>query len=145
MKIQEFLRQVPELVRSQLPQDLRQFQTQGPMASLMKFHYGDPYVHYEVWVQRRMGLVEVGLHFEGNADINARYLEDLSARFGEIQAAFGPAVEAEQWTRSWTRIHQSIPLKPLDEDFLLEVSAYLSRIIMVLQPMVDEVVLGASR
>ncbi len=145
MNVQDFLRQIPELLRSQLPQELREFQAVGPVGSLMKFHYGEPSIHYEVWVQRRVSLVEVGLHFEGNADANDRYLEGLSAHFVEIRAALGPDVEAEQWTRSWTRIHQSVPLSPLEEDFLLEVSSQLARMITVLQPMVQEVSLAASR
>lgn len=138
MKVQEFLRQLPELLRSQLTPKLRGFHLVGPTGSLIKLHYGNPSVHYEVWVQRRVGVVEVGLHFEGRADVNARYLQRLSDHFAEIRAALGPSIEAEQWTRSWTRIHQSLPLLPLDEDFLLEVSSHLARMVTALQPLVEE-------
>ena len=138
MKVQEFLRELPELLRSQLPVGLQDFQTVGPIASLIKLHYGVPSVHYEVWIQRRRSLVEVGLHFEADPDTNARYLESLSGRFPEIYEVLGPSVEPEQWTRSWTRVHESLSLRALEEDFLIEVSSRLSRMVSVLEPMVRE-------
>ena len=148
MKTQDFLREVAELVRAQVPSRFRAFQTTGPMGSLIKLHFGDPHIHYEVWIQRRHQQVEVGLHFEGKPAVNSSYLESLSARFPEIQSALGIGVEPEQWTSTWTRIHQSMLLKPLDEDFLWEVSSQLSRMIGVLEPTVrDQVTLerhGAS-
>ena len=136
MKTQEFLRQIPELLFSQLPPELQDFHTIGPMGSLTKFHYGDHHIHYEVWVQRRIGKVEVGLHFEGNPATNSIYLESISRRFDEIYAALGPSVEPEQWTQSWTRIHQSLPLELLEEDFLVEVTSRLAHLIRVLEPIV---------
>ena len=139
MRVQEFLRQIPELVRTQLPPDLREFRVAGPVASLIKLHYGNPRIHYEVWIQRRTGRVEIGLHFEDDAETNARYLESLSSRFVEIQSALGPGVEPEQWTSTWTRIHQGLPLGPLEEDLLPEVSSCMCQMVQVLEPMVREV------
>ena len=63
---------LPELVRPLLPPELAGFAVRGPMFSLVGFYYGaDPKLHYEVWVQRRLGLVEVGLHLEADAATNA--------------------------------------------------------------------------
>ena len=138
MKTQEFLRQLPDLVRSQLPQDMKGFQTLGPIASLIKIHYGQPSIHYEVWIQRRTGRIELGLHFEADPETNRRHLEMLSSRFFEIQAGLGPEVEPEQWTKSWTRIHQSLPLEALEEAYLEKVAAKLALMIRVLQPLVQE-------
>ena len=138
MKVREFLRQVPELLRMQLPGDLREFEFMGPWGGLVKIHYGDPSVHYEVWVQRRNRQVELGLHFEGDADSNRRHLKSLSRRFAEIREALGSEVEPEEWTRKWTRVHESVPLDALDEELLMEVTSRIALYIKVLEPMLGQ-------
>ena len=138
MKTQEFLREIPELLRSQLPPELQDFHILGPMGSLVKFHYGSRRIHYEVWIQRKTGRVELGLHFEGARESNHAYIESISERFGDIFSALGPGVEPEQWTQSWTRIHESLALEPLEEDFLLVVTSRLARLVTVLEPVVRE-------
>jgi hypothetical protein len=143
MKVKEFLREVTELVRLQVPGPYRGFQTIGPQSSLVKLHFGQPQVHYEVWVQRRQGLVELGLHFEGLPQANACYLESLTRRLPEIRAALGNQVEAEQWTSSWTRVHQSLALESLEEDLLWDVATRVSSMIAVLEPLVREVAKAA--
>ena len=65
MKVQEFLRLLPEMVHSQLPEELRGFHTVGPFAGLVKLHYGDRRRHYEVWVQQRLGIVEMACALRG--------------------------------------------------------------------------------
>ena len=139
MRIRDFLVLLPPLVLDALPSRLKDFKTVGPTFSLMKFHYGRPSIHYEVWVQRRWGRVELGLHFEADAETNSRYLEGLSDYFAEIQAGLGPDVEPEQWTESWTRLHQTISLKALDEVFASEIAGRIAQMMAVLQPMVEEV------
>jgi hypothetical protein len=135
MKTREFLEHIPELLRSQLPPELRDFRVLGPMANLTKFHYGDPRIHYEVWIQRRIGMVEIGLHFEGDAAANRKHLEEVCQRI-DLRAAVGPEVEAEQWTESWTRIHESLPLEPLEEDYIFEVAWRTARLMKALEPIV---------
>jgi hypothetical protein len=136
MRVQEFLRAVTERVREALPPELRDFQVIGPMASLVKLHYGDRRVHYELWVQQKRGIVEVGLHFEGDPARNARSLEALSRHYAEIASALGPGVEPEQWTESWTRIHLTLPLAPLEEPFAAQVAERAAALIQALEPMV---------
>jgi len=138
-RTREFLTEVAELLRVQLPQQLRDFQVVGPVFALVKFHYGNPKVHYEVWVQRRVGKIEVGLHFEAAPEENARYLSELKLCYPDVLASLGPEVDPEQWTRSWTRVHHSVPLTTLDEDLLFEVSSWLSRMIRRLEPVVRQI------
>ena len=138
MKIQEFLQQLPDLVRQQLPPELQNPRVVGPFGGLLKWHYGNPKIHYEVWLQRRLGIIEIGLHFEGDADANAQHLAQLSQRFEEIRTALGPAVEPEQWTRTWTRIHQTLPLRLLEEPLALELSTLMADMIKVLEPVVRQ-------
>lgn len=121
-----------------MPPELRDFQVAGPMASLVKLHYGDRRVHYEVWVQQKRSIVEVGLHFEGEPQHNARALEALSLRYAEIASALGPDVEPEQWTESWTRIHMTLPIAPLEPPFAAHVAERLAALIRTLEPMIGK-------
>ena len=139
MKTGEFLEVLLELARQQLPPELSGFQVTGPTMSLVKLHYGRPAVHYEVWVQKRRGEVELGLHFEGDAESNRRYLELLSEQRDAIRSALGPGVDAEPWDKGWTRIHETVPLEPLNDDFLVELSFKLSAMIRMLEPMLRAV------
>ena len=55
----------------------------------------------------------------------------------EIQARLGPRVELEEWTASWTRVHQTVPYDPLSEPLADEVAGLLAQTITVLQPIVE--------
>ena len=134
MKSREFLEILPEMVRQQLPPEFGDFQVISTMSTLMKIHYGVPTVHYEVWIQRRKKQVEVGLHFEGDRESNSTHLEMLRQRATDIRSALGDAVELEEWDKGWTRAHQTVPLEPLNDDFLVEVSFTLSGMIRTLEP-----------
>ena len=139
MKTGEFLEALSDLVRQQLSPELRDFQVTASAMSLVKLHYGRPTVHYEVWVQKRRGEVEMGLHFEGDAESNRRHLELLSRQLDAIRSALGPNVSAEPWDKGWTRVHETVPLEPLNDDFLIELSFKLSAMIRTLEPMVRAV------
>ena len=139
MKTGEFLEALSDLVRQQLSPELRDFQVTASPMSLVKLHYGRPTVHYEVWVQKRRGEVEMGLHFEGDAESNRRHLELLSRRRDAIRSALGPGVDAEPWDKGWTRVHETVPLEPLNDDFLVELSFKLSAMIRTLEPMLRAV------
>ncbi len=139
LKTKEFLAEATELARMQLPADLRDVHVAGPTGSLVKLHYGEPKVHYEVWIRRRAGTVEVGLHFESTPEVNARYLEELTSRHAAALESLGAEVEPEQWTASWTRVHQHFAFSSLDEDLLMVVSGRLSQMVRVLEPAVREI------
>ena len=139
MKTGEFLEALLELARQQLPPELSGFQVTGPTMSLVKLHYGRPTVHYEVWIQKRRGEVELGLHFEGHAESNLRHLGLLSEQRDAIRSALGPGVDAEPWDKGWTRVHETVPLEPLNDDFLVELSFKLSAMIRTLEPMLRAV------
>jgi hypothetical protein len=55
----------------------------------------------------------------------------------EIQARLGAQVELEEWTASWTRVHQTVPYDPLSEPLADEVAGILAQTITVLQPIVE--------
>ena len=138
MKVREFLGLLPARVASQLPPELRAFHTRQMYGSLVKLYFGEiDAIHYEVWVQRRHRQIELGLHFEADPQTNDRCLALLAAGFQTIRQALGPAAEPEQWTPSWTRIHETLPLESLDQALLRQVASRLARYIKTLQPLLQ--------
>ena len=135
MKTREFLETLPDLVRQQLSPALSGFQVHPRVTSLTKFYYERSSVHYEVQIHRRRGVVELGLHFEGDPESNFRHLELLRGFSEEIRSSLRDGIEIEQWDRGWTRAHETIPLEPLSDDFLVEVSFKLSGMMQTLEPL----------
>ena len=137
MRFHEFLLRVRELAEARLPADAPQLQGRLRL-SLIQLYRDDPRLHYEVWIQRKTGRIEVGLHFEGERETNYRWAQALGRRVLELQAQLGPGVELEEWTRSWTRLHRTVPLRKLDEDLAEEVAELLACFIRVMEPILAE-------
>ena len=135
LRTRDFLALLPGLTRPLLPEDLQDFVVRGPMFSLVGLHYGEPRVHYEVWVQRRAAVLELGLHFEAEAERNAAGLLALSEYADAIGGRLGPRVEGEEWTKSWTRIHETAALRPLTPDYAAAVAKRLAALVAVLEPL----------
>jgi hypothetical protein len=145
LHMQNFLMHVHDTLASRLPKSLRSYKWRS-RSSILQVYFGEPAVHYEVWVQRKTGQIEVGLHFEGERDENYRWAEALSPRALEIQGQLGPQVELEEWTQKWTRLHEQRPFggkewKPsrdLSEELAEQIAERLARFIEVLEPIVAE-------
>ena len=135
MKTKDFLETLPDLIRAQLPPELGEFQVHPRVTSLTKFYYGRATIHYEVAVQKRHQTVEVGLHFEGEPESNFRHLELLQSLSEDIRSSLGDAIEIEEWVRGWTRAYELLPLEPLTDDFLVEVSFKVTGMIKALEPL----------
>ena len=134
MKTKEFLELLPDLLRQQLPPEFADFQIAHRGASLTKMYYDRLAVHYEVHIQKKKKEVELGLHFESDPDTNFQYLELMSQRSEDIKESLGAGIEVEEWVRGWTRVHTTVQLDPLDDDFLVELSFRLSAMIQTLEP-----------
>jgi hypothetical protein len=134
MRRRDFLQQVADQVTAALPVNYGQVQTRH-RSSLIQFWYTRPRIHYEVWLQARRQRVEVGLHLEDKKRLNDRLLRYLADRFVAVQAALGPEVEVEQWTRSWGRIHRFVAYDKLSVAVSAEVAAELVGMIAVLEPL----------
>jgi len=122
----EFLASVEAAARAALPRSLAGQVHARIRFSLLQLYFRDPSVHYEVWIQRpsarmrrpnparlqgKVGTIEMGLHFEGpDRERNVALLARLVSQADKIIEALGPRVEPEEWTRSWTRLHESLPL-----------------------------------
>ncbi len=137
MRIQEFQVSLVDKTRKQLPRALRDFDARS-FFSIVKLSYGQPRIHYEVWVRGKDHLIEVGLHFEATKSLNDELLDYFSGRGLEIHAELGGRIEIEKWTASWGRIHEIVPYDSLDVALVSHLADKLSRMIMVLQPMLDE-------
>ena len=137
MRPEEFLSAVRERAAAQLPPDLRGWRARIMYASLQA-HYGNPRVHYEVWLVRKTGRVEIGLHFEADQESNREWAGHLAGHADTLRAAIGPAVELEEWTASWTRLHETLPLGPLDDQLCDDVAGRLATIVTTTQPLLAE-------
>ena len=136
MRVRDFMSLVLEQTTSLLPEQLRDFTARIRFVWL-QLHYHAPKVHYEVWLTRKTGRIEIGLHFEGPREFSYRWAELVAPHMPEIQARLGPQVELEEWTASWTRIHQTLPYDPLSEPLADEVARRFAETISVLQPIVE--------
>ncbi|MCI0890136.1 MAG: hypothetical protein J4O04_04945, partial [Chloroflexi bacterium] len=57
----------------------------------------------------------------------------------EIQAQLGQNVELEEWTKSWTRLHETLHMDAdLNEALAADVARRLARYIEVLEPILAE-------
>jgi len=137
MRVAEFLPLVNDRALALLPADLRDGCTSRVSSVWLWLHYHHPKVHYEVWLARKTGRIEIGLHFEGPREFSYRWAELVAPYMPEIQARLGSQVELEEWTASWARVHQTLPYDPLSEALADEVARRLAETITVLQPIVD--------
>jgi hypothetical protein len=145
LHLQAFLAGVQDLVAKRLPKKLRAYKWRS-RSSLLQLYFHEPHVHYEVWVQRKTGSVEIGLHFEGDREESYAWAEALAPYAGEIQGQLGPDVELEEWTQKWTRLHEQRslpgdlswrPKDQLTDELLEEVGERLAQFIAVLEPIVE--------
>lgn len=132
----EFFESLPVVVAPKLPFELRSFHTAGGRGRLLKLHYGRPEAHFEVWHHSAAGRLEVGLHFEGAADLNARALEHFRPRMVEVKAEL-PRAELEPWDRGWVRLYETIPAANLSDQVLAPAGELLAAYVRTLQPMLN--------
>jgi hypothetical protein len=134
VRIKDFLNMVYDGLPDQLPKQLREHDWRVRW-SLLQVYFEKPSIHYEVWVQRKARRIELGLHFECERDESYRWAELMAPRSIEIQAQLGQYVELEEWTKSWTRLHETIHMETdLNESLAAEVAQRLARYIEVLEP-----------
>jgi hypothetical protein len=103
-----FLASVKDLAAQKLPP--RRFHW-NVRPSLIQLYRRDPAVHYEVWVQRKARAIEVGLHFEGSREENGLWASLLAERAVALRRELGGTIELEEWSRSWFRLHETIPVR----------------------------------
>jgi len=95
---------------------------------------GNKQLHYEAWIRDRLGVIELGLHFEADALTNARLLAAFRARERAIGRALGPDVRIEGWDKGWARVWEPVELATLDSRFLERVGARIAAYVAALEP-----------
>jgi len=136
MDPRSLLRSLPDLIRPELPADLRDFQG-GARFVLVQLYYGNRDLHYEAWHRGKQRTIEVGLHFEADQLTNARLLGAFRTHERRVRRAL-PDARLEEWDRGWTRIWQPVPYKTLDEALQERLAAVLARYIVTLEPILRD-------
>lgn len=138
MRIRDFLLLVHDELPGHLPEGSPHYEWRVRW-SMLQVYFERPAIHYEVWVQRKARRIEIGLHFEADREENQRWAEALAPMALEIQAQLGPAVELEEWTSSWTRLHETVPLEgDLTTDMASDMARRLACFIEVLEPIREQ-------
>jgi hypothetical protein len=107
---------------------------------LAKIWWGeDRAIHYELAIHERMLQLEMGLHFEATAQRNHSLYEAFGSHLLEIQQELGESIWLEEWDRGWTRIYETEPLLPLDDERIMSVAARLCELIDCLQPVLESI------
>ena len=134
------MRALPDATRPLVPPELRKFKSQT-RSWLCQLYYHEPLLHYEVWNQgERRGHLEIGLHFESRTSPeNERYLRGFVRYLTEIKARLGFQWEAEQWTKSWTKVYRVVKYEPFNDTYLEAIATHLAQAMIVLQPIFEEV------
>ncbi len=135
----DFYRALPSKLRPLLPRPLRRFEYRlRPW--MLQVYYDDYYVHYEASALKKLNVFEVGLHFERRGrELNDALMRHFMGCVFEIKAELGPQVEFEKWDKGWSKIYETLPLALYDEDYLARVAERMAKMIVCLQPILDEV------
>jgi hypothetical protein len=141
LRIHDFLALVQERLDERLARDGGAWQSRQRFSYLQYFR-GSPAVHYEIWVQRKTGRLEIGLHFEGEREANYAAAELLALRAADVQARIGPEYELEEWTAQWTRLHRTIHAPTLTETLAGEAADRTIALIRGMEPILEQMELG---
>ncbi|MEX0683041.1 MAG: hypothetical protein WD904_11740 [Dehalococcoidia bacterium] len=137
LRVSDFMALIEQETLAALPTALRNACTHRVRFVWFQVHFHSPKVHYEVCLTRKTERIEIGLHFEGPRDFSYRWAELIAPYMPEIQAQLGPQLELEEWTASWSRLHQTIPYDPPSEALAGEIASRLAQTITVCHPIVE--------
>lgn len=118
------------------PKDFAPYRTRA-FWTLGQIYTGNPDLHYEVWRRAKLGVVELGLHFEADPLTNARLLAAFRARAHEIRHALGDRVAIESWDKGWARVFEAIPLTD-QEELARRCAERLAAYLRALEPILRE-------
>ena len=128
-----FLRGVVDKVHEEIPADFSPIHSTA-YSNMAQLWSGNKQLHYEAWIRDRLGVIELGLHFEADALTNARLLAAFRARERAIGRALGPDVRIESWDKGWARVWEPVELATLDSRFLERVGARIGAYVAALEP-----------
>lgn len=142
IKATEFIFVCEELALREAPLHLRPTERKV-MWTILQLHYGDPRVHYELQPQPARRTIELGLHFEGAAELNEARALQLANDGHTLAAALGPEWELEEWTGSWRRLHRTWPgTEALTAAIAEEVAGELRKLVTATAKLVQDMSRG---
>jgi hypothetical protein len=118
----------------ELEPPLNAFRTR-PQGHLLKIHYDNERVHYEIWIDGQRGHIELGLHFEDGPASTAAYLRYFDNHIVELKHLLGTGVDLERWTVSWGHLYEIVPLGALSAATADRLGHRLAELIRVLEPL----------
>ncbi len=133
LKPRQFLELVAETASGALDGEKPQIRLRS---SLVQLYFESQSQHYEVWLRRPVGLLELGLHFEGPLEENLRRIDCLIESMPEIVGALGPQVDLEEWTATWSRLHEVQPMPSFDDASAIELGHRVATYVKVLEPII---------
>jgi hypothetical protein len=104
-------------------------------SNMAKLWSGNKQLHYEAWIRDRLGVIELGLHFEADALTNARLLAAFRARERTIRRSLDDDVRIEMWDRGWARVWEPVVLATLDRVFLERIGDRIAAYVTALEPL----------
>ena len=131
------LRSLPERIRTLVPRDLGMLRSSASWSYLVKMYYGNPAIHYEATHRPRLGVLEIGLHFEADDLTNARLLGAFRSHDRAIRRDL-PSARFEEWDKGWTRIWEPVACERLDGALRDDLAQRLARYITVLELILRE-------
>jgi hypothetical protein len=137
MSVSAFFGALAATLAQRLAAPLSGFQAVRGPGRLLKLHYGHPETHFEAWHHRAVGRLEVGLHFEGQRELNGAAHGLFRSRIVEIKRAL-PRAELEPWDRGWARLYETVPAPELSDRSLSVAVERMTAYVTVLQPMLTE-------
>jgi hypothetical protein len=129
-----FLRGVVELVLEDIPANCSPIHSIA-YSNQAKLWSGNKLLHYEAWIRDRLGVIEVGLHFEADTLTNARLLAAFRAHERAIRRALGADVRIETWDKGWARVWEPVELAILDRAFLERIAGRIAAYVTALEPL----------
>lgn len=126
LSYQDFLKTLPESLIPLLPPSLQGIKVRQPWRWLIQFHYGEPWLHYEVSRPPGVMGLELGFHCESrDKELNLYLLKGIRRNLFEIKAELGESIEAEMWDRGWAKIYEVFPGSEFTTEYQLTVARRL--------------------
>lgn len=108
------------------------------MWTILQLYYGDVDVHFELQPQGARQQVELGLHFEADAETNEARAQLVASQAPMLMATLGPEWELEEWTASWRRLHRVFAYERLTAELGREIAEQFALLIATVQPFIDD-------
>jgi hypothetical protein len=131
MESRECLRRVETLLRERVSGDLRDFHW-AYVAYMAKAWYGNKDLHYEITWRERLGVIEIGLHFESDPLTNARLLAAFGANAKAVRRTLADA-RIEEWDRGWARVWEALPHRRPDLELATELADRIAGYVTTLE------------